>query len=88
MNLQFNQLKTTYNNSFQKQRAEIKVENSLYKRLLTPFSAYHLAFEPNEGSGIVILIKERRQIVATLDKIFDFFHRVQCRRFLFSIKSK
>jgi len=76
MNLQFNQLKTTYNNSFREQRAEIKVENSLYKRLLTPFSAYHLAFEPNEGSGIVIVTQERRQIVATLDEIFDFFDRV------------
>ena len=77
---QFNQLKTTYNDSFQKQRAKIKVANSLYKQLPkikvanslykqlpSPWQADLSFFQPTN---------ERRQIVATLDKIFDFFDRV------------
>lgn len=75
MTTQFNKLKIIYNDSFQKSRAEVKCENSLYKRLLTKSNS-HLAFEPNEGNGIVVITKERRQIVAALNKIFDFFDRV------------
>lgn len=77
MDFQFNQLKIAYKNSFREQRAKIKYENCLYEG---PRPHYPANLFSSENRSHIVNIntatEERKHIVATLAKIFDFLDSV------------
>jgi hypothetical protein len=67
MNVRFDQLRTTYNNSFQSERGRIRSEIFLQNLGQLP---------PDVPYAIRHATQERKHIVATLAKIFDFLDSV------------